>query len=343
MNLQEQTSPSEALGIHTVILERLDKDQLRLSWFPPAAVGKAAVYRSDSPGFREQEAHLVAVVTQAQQLTFADPKPGSRGYYFVTFEDDRTFAVAERILPLQGAFNFRDMGGYPSADGRSVKWGKLFRSADLSRLTEADLSYLTSLQLTWICDLRSDGELAISPSPPIGSALNEQLSFLAAANPEELMSGQTISMDMLAHMNRAMVANTALTADYFRRLLQRNGAPTLFHCAAGKDRTGFIASVLLQALGVNRDTILEDYALTNHFSERFKTSMVGSAQAEAHAAMLARLPVEVIEALVAARPEYLAASFEEMDARYGSFEGFWQHGLGLSEEELERLRDYYLE
>ncbi|MCR2807773.1 tyrosine-protein phosphatase [Paenibacillus soyae] len=343
MNVQEQAWGTEELGIQTVKLERLGGEQLRLSWHPPVTVGKATIYRSDSPYLIEEDAHLIAVVTQARELTFADPKPYVRGYFFVKFEDGRSVRVAERVVPLKGALNFRDMGGYRAGDGRSVKWGKLFRSADLSRLTEEDLAYLASLQLAWICDLRSDAELAVSPSPPIGSAVNEQLSFLASANPEEMMSAQSLTVDILAHMNRGMVGNTALTAEYFRRLLQREGAPTLFHCAAGKDRTGFIASVVLQALGVDRDTILEDYAMTNDFSERFRSAMIGSAQAEQHSAMLAKLPSEVIEALMAAKPAYLAASFEEIDARYGSFEGYWRQGLGLSAEELELLRGYYLE
>lgn len=341
MSIQEQVSPSQRQGIRKVMLERVDGEQLRLSWHPPLTVSKATIYRSDSANLVEETAHLIAVVTQAQELTFKDPKPSSRGYYFVIFEGGETIAVAERIIPLKGALNFRDLGGYRTADGRSVKWGKLYRSAGLSLLTEEDLAYLQTLELAWICDLRSDAELAVSPSPAIGEAANEQLSFLASANPEEMMSGRAITVDMLAHMNRGMVSNTALTAEYFRRLLQREGKPTLFHCAAGKDRTGFIASVVLQALGVDREDILEDYAITNQFSERFKEQM--SSQRDAHADMLGKLDPEVIQALMMAKPDYLAASFEEIDARYGDFEGYWITGLELSREELTRLRSLYLE
>lgn len=340
MNTEQQVKQA---AMTVVAMERLDGLALRISWNPPVDTDKAWIFRSDRPELDEGNAHLVAVVTQAQELTFQDPNPGVRGYYFVKFGELGVIPVAERVLPLLGGLNFRDMGGYEGADGRCVKWGRLYRSADLSRLTEADVAYLSQLDIAWICDLRTDAELVHSPSPRIGGERNEQLSFMSTANPYELMRLEEIDENMLALMNRQMVGNAALSAAFFGKLLELKGAPFLFHCAAGKDRTGFLASLILQALGVDREVILTDYALTNMFAERFRAGMLGGrSDRNPHAALMSKLRPEVVHAMSEARPAYLAASFEEIDARYGSFEGYWSKGLGLGSAELERLRSYYL-
>ncbi|MHA6482063.1 tyrosine-protein phosphatase [Paenibacillus sp. strain BS8-2] len=340
MNTEQQIKQS----VQTVVtMERLDGLALRLSWNPPVDTEKVWIFRSERPELDESQAHLVAVVTQAQELVFQDPNPGTRGYYFVKFGELGVVSVAERILPLLGALNFRDMGGYEGADGRHVKWGKLFRSADLSRLTDADIAYLTQLDITWICDLRTDAELLQSPSPRIGNERNEQLSFMSSANPDEMMKLEDIDENMLVHMNRHMVGNKELSASFFVKLLELEGAPFLFHCMAGKDRTGFLAGLILQALGVDREVILKDYVITNQFSERFQAGMLGGRiDQNPHAALMSKLKREVLLALSEARPAYLAASFEEIDARYGSFEEYWTKGLGLGADQLERLRSFYL-
>lgn len=340
MNTEQQVKQA---SLTVVSMERLDGLALRISWNPPVGTEKVWIFRSERPELDEGSAHLVAVVTQAQELTFQDPSPGVRGYYFVKFGELGIISVAERMLPLLGGLNFRDMGGYEGADGRCVKWGRLYRSADLSRLTEADIAYLAQLDIAWICDLRTDAELVLSPSPRIGGERNEQLSFMSTANPDEIMKLEEIDENMLALMNRQMVGNAALSAAFFGKLLELRGAPFLFHCAAGKDRTGFLASLILQALGVDREVILTDYALTNLFAERFRAGMLGGRSAQnPHAALMSKLRPEVVHAMSEARPAYLAASFEEIDARYGSFEGYWSKGLGLGVAELERLRSYYL-
>lgn len=337
MNLQQTEITAQSIELK---MERIGQNQIHISWHPPVKLEKVAIYRSAAPAFNESESHLIAIVTQGSQWTFQDPQPNARGYYYVKFSESIIIAVADRVLPLEGALNFRDMGGYVTEDGRRVKWGSLFRSADLSRLSQSDLPYLRELGIQWICDLRTAAEVALSPSPQIGSERNENLSFMPTANPDLMAAMTDITVSMLVDMNRHMVSNTAITASILQKLIEGGGAPALFHCAAGKDRTGFVSAVILQAVGVPRSTVLNDYALTNMFADRFKEQMQGASQA--HAPMISRLSPEVAQALMEARPAYLQASFDEIDARYGGFEPYWEQGLGLTPADREKLQSMYL-
>lgn len=322
-------------------LERAENGELRLSWLKEEKNHPVEIYWSPRPKFEEQEATLIAAFAGPTAYGFSDPQPEGRSYYHIRLGEEMLPPVAERIVPLRSVMNFRDLGGYPAADGRRVQWGKLYRSADLSRMTEPDLRYARSLGIAWICDLRTPDEARRYPSPRIGSEVNELLSFMAAADPEELAataSGMTVNM--LADMNRRMVGHTETAVRFLRRLLEQQGASILFHCAAGKDRTGFIGGLILQALGVDRKHILSDYALTNRYAERLKGGLDGGDPVWAKT--MERLPEEVRAALLEARPSYLQAAFDEMDRKYGNFETYWTSGLGLTGEELRQLRDHYL-
>ncbi|MGG6310163.1 tyrosine-protein phosphatase [Paenibacillus macerans] len=327
-----------------VRLERTEAGELRLLWLQKEADLPVQIYWSPRPQFAEQEARLIAETLGASAHAFADPQPEGRSYYHIRLGDELLPTVAERIVPLERVPNFRDMGGYAAADGHRVQWGKLYRSAELARMTEQDIEYARSLGIVWICDLRTPGEVRRYPSPRIGGELNENLSFMASADPGEMtaagMAGMTL--DMLADANRMMAGNTELAARFLRRLLDQQGAPILFHCAAGKDRTGFVGSLILQALGVDREDILSDYALTNRFAERLKGE-VGDGGDPAWAEAMKGLPEEVRSGMLEARPSYLQAAFDEIDRKYGDFEAYWTSGLGLGLEELRRLRGYYLE
>lgn len=327
-----------------VRLERTEAGELRLTWLEEEANLPVQIYWSPQPQFAEREATLIAEIAGPSAVGFPDPQPEGRSYYHIRLGDELLPPVAERIVPLQRVPNFRDMGGYAAAEGRRVQWGKLYRSAELARMTEWDRQYARSLGIVWICDLRTPGEVRRYPSPRIGGELNENLSFMASADPGEMasVSSDGMTINMLADANRMMVGNTELAALFLRRLLDQEGAPVLFHCAAGKDRTGFVGSLILQALGVDRQDILSDYALTNRFAERLNGE-AGGGGAPAWAEAMKHLPEEVRSALIEARPAYLQAAFDEIDRKYGGFETYWTIGLGLSLEELRRLRDFYLQ
>ena len=174
--------------------------------------------------------------------------------------------------PLEGATNFRDLGGYRTGDGRTVKWGMLFRSNGLYALTDGDLDYLTRRKFRLVCDFRSAEEQTTAPSRLPADDPPEMLSL--SVRPEAgdrlrvlAMSGGTRVADIVAAYEAVYRAyardHHGQFGAFLARLADAESYPAVFHCMAGKDRTGFAAAMILAALGVSSEVIFEDYLLTN--------------------------------------------------------------------------------
>lgn len=248
-----------------------------------------------------------------------------------------------RALALQGASNFRDLGGYPAAGGKRVKWGHLYRSADISKLTDADLLALQSRHVALVCDLRGPQEVAQAPDRlPAGARGLALPAGSEKIDPRLLMGGgKNINRDSLM---RAVYTNTSFfRAKYkpmFDELLALPGNEALlFHCSAGKDRTGIGAALVLAALGVDRATILKDYAATDTY---WQAGREQSLQRMAQAGMSAEA-INAVRPLLAANPAYLAGTFAALDQQYGSVEKYLASELGLTPKKLSALRAKYLQ
>ena len=172
----------------------------------------------------------------------------------------------ERRIPLEGCVNFRDLGGYPTTDGRVVKWRCLFRSDSPNSLTEADVQTVTgTLGIVAVVDLRSNGGvvddgrglLALSGIGYHQFPLLERRGFLPPTSGEEVEK-------RLTDMYQWILFNAGtLIAQAFTTLAQPVNQPALFHCSAGKDRTGVLSATILEVLGVSREDIVDDYLMTN--------------------------------------------------------------------------------
>ncbi len=182
--------------------------------------------------------------------------------------------TAERRLPLDGADNFRDLGGCRTADERFVRWGVLFRSNDLADFTDADLDYLSEVDIRLQCDLRSDIEREKMPNRVLLTPVPEILEYpipQAGMNPSEIQeairTGTMAELDirqiMLSTYRSFPIEHRDLWARIFSRLQDPNSLPFLVHCTAGKDRTGFISALVL--LGVPEQTVYEDYLAANRY------------------------------------------------------------------------------
>lgn len=230
-------------------------------------------------------------------------------------------------MTLIGCSNFREVG--------ALGQGRLFRSDHLGALTAADADQISSLGIRRVLDFRGVNERAAAEcglrqvtvlSLPIEPTIAQVLSQLIAAG-HQLTTGEAVS-----HMQdtyRGFVShNTHRFAEFFQHLLESN-EPTVFHCVAGKDRTGLAAALVLRSLGVSEEDVMRDYLLTNERLKMPDFSRHG-------------VGPEVASVLWRVRPEYLHAAFAAVDEDYGSLEGYFREGLGLGPRERERLRMLYL-
>lgn len=255
---------------------------------------------------------------------------------------------AWRRLPVAGAPNFRDLGGYRTADGRSVAWGRLYRSDALGDLDRGDVAYLERLGLARVVDFRSADERERDPDRlPAGVRAEWRPIMGEGLDPRELgerlTSGEVDAAqaeDFLVEANRAFVAEFGeVYGPFLRELAEPENLPTLFHCTAGKDRAGYAAALVLLAVGVPREMVMEDYLLTNDYSEAKTRSLLRLIRWVS----LLRVDPEDVRPLFEARPGYLEAAFAAIDTEYGSTKAYLRDGLGVDDALRERLRASLLE
>lgn len=232
-----------------------------------------------------------------------------------------------RLLRLEGAYNVRDMGGYSLGKGRRFVRGKIFRAGDLDALTENDLAELANMGLRTVVDFRADRERERCPDKLPHSVRN---AYAVPIQPGALSSLQNLPPDadpvsMMRALYRALVREAREEyREFFRILSGDASAPLLFHCSAGKDRTGLGAALLLTALGAERDLVYHDYLLSaEYLKEKYGSFLADPAQAD----------------LFTVRPEYLEAAFEAMDEEYGGVDGF----LDRLDVDRDRLAALYTE
>ena len=173
----------------------------------------------------------------------------------------------ERRITLKGCVNFRDLGGYSTTDGRTVKWRRLFRSDSPSSLTEADVQTITgSLGVVSVVDLRSNAGATSNDSRGLLAASGigyHQFPFLEARGILPPTSGEEVDKRLTEMYQWILMNSGSLVAQAFAALAQPVNLPALFHCSAGKDRTGVLAATILDVLGVGREEIVKDFLATN--------------------------------------------------------------------------------
>ena len=260
----------------------------------------------------------------------------------------------ERTLGLVGAPNARDLGGLPTADGRRVRSGVLYRASALGRLADQDVAALGRLRLSCVVDLRDSSEIRVAPADRLPTEPGPAVRHIPLFDPRHPVFTY-LSAVLLGHRGAgyeglreqgtpaAMLqvyrwfvadpgAREAIAATV-RVILAAAGAPVLFHCSAGKDRTGWLSAVLLETVGVPRDVVVEDYLSTNDYARAGTAAIMNAMRSRGK-------PVDPAELLpvLEAREEYLAAAYAEVAERFGDMVGYVRNGLGLTDEEIDTLR-----
>lgn len=249
---------------------------------------------------------------------------------------------------LEGGGNFRDLGGYRAEDGRLVRWGMLFRSGSLAHLTAADRELLASLGIRTVCDLRTTTERASEPTswkPETVRTLSWDYELDAGALMGTFRVGTPTPERLRAAVVEFYLNAPEEFADRLRSifgLLEAQEVPLIMHCAAGKDRTGVAAAIVLRALGVAPQTVIEDYALSEGSIDPRLLRGEGRPRHDSWQ-FLSSLSPELRAPLVAAEPAYLKSMLDALDRKYGSLDGYLVSRLGLTKAGLGHIRDRYLE
>jgi len=234
--------------------------------------------------------------------------------------------VPSRTLDFEGCVNFRDLGGYRTADGRSVAWRTLFRADGLNKLTAADRAQLVDLGMTTVIDLRTLDEAAQRGSFPVDQV---SVRYVGLPLTDVLPATETLpdwkEAAYVATRYGAMVTEGGPVLTEAIDVLSSGGAlPAVVHCSAGKDRTGVLSALLLAFLGVPDETIIEDYALSasamERLLERLKAEYPEAAdQVERYAPAILHVVPETMEQFLAAlRLEY--GSYDELAVSLGVVE-----------------------
>jgi len=344
--LRAAATPGARTGVTEASVERTANGFV-VSWETGVGRRVRAILWGTNPEQIDQT--LVASVPKDQtSVTVADPSPGKRPYFALVTDDGRRTVVAERRIALAGDANFRDLGGYETTDGRRVRWGQIYRSGALDKLTDADLAIVQSLGVKLVCDLRSPSEAQAAPDKVIPGVETVSIPmFDRSVDPQairEAVLGGDVSVlgtpgSMLVAGNRKFVTDfTDEFAQVMDRLMDRDYRPTTVHCSGGKDRAGLLSAIVLLTLGVPQETVMEDYLLSNTYRAAENAQTLTRLQA-----LLDPNGIEVIKSLIEVRPEYLQAALDEMKEEYGSLDAYLRKGLGITTAERKRFQQQMLE
>jgi protein-tyrosine phosphatase len=283
----------------------------------------------------------------ARRVRLSGLEHGSRHYFRVRDQHGTEVLAAERKLGMQGTPNFRDFGGYATTDDRRVKWGFLYRSGQLSSLSDQDLDLLASLNLDLVCDFRRQEEQEGDPSRlPLRNAPRiASLPIIPGSNSrffeqaDGQMADRQAMFDFMLEINRDFAeAQTATYARMFREILSVDDARFLVHCAAGKDRTGFAAAIILLALGVSRDVVMRDYMLTGQF---FHPQREIARLREKY--QMQQMDSDSILPMLEVHEDYLARALLAIEQSYPSVGVYLAEALGVGAAEVAELRSRYLD
>ena len=249
-----------------------------------------------------------------------------------------------RKIVLDGTSNTRELGGYKTEDGRSLKWGVLYRSDKLSELTDADQEYLLQLGIKRVIDFRSSEEKQNEPDqlPSTLKYIEMPIEADGAIRPkvEAILKGD-LNEDVgaiLVETNREFISDFSGVYKGFIESLIENQEPTLFHCTAGKDRAGFAAALVLLAVGVPEKIVIEDYMKTNKYTEETIQDYINKINLYS----LGSVDAEILRPLLGVEERFIRAALDEIKQKYGSVENFIRDELKIRDESIIELKNFLL-
>lgn len=273
------------------------------------------------------------ILSGSGEGNFLLPVDLSNRSYFKLVSGLEEVVLAERLLPMEGAFNFRDLGGILMKDGRRVQWGKLFRADELTNLTASDIKYLEGISIKSVIDFRAENEIKRAPDklPPTAEYTYPLTIAPGAMSPDRghTDEGKASFAAQMRQMNESYVTDPACIRAYrimFAIIQNSLSAPLVFHCSAGKDRTGMAAALILFALGASEESVMADYMLSKfNIADKYKLFVEKYPRTE---------PIFTV------KRSYLMSGIEKMKQEYGSVMNFLTKVLKV---DVVKMRQLYLE
>jgi len=257
--------------------------------------------------------------------------------------------MQDRIKPLKGVLNFRDFGGYDAIDGGKVVTNRLFRTASFAEATAEDMDWLSGLGTKFVVDLRRSEERADAPNLWPGENLRvvtndegykELPAHIGLLQQADLTADSMRTYMQTAYMHYPYEPRYVALFKAWLHGLAEEGGPAIVHCAAGKDRTGVACFLVLTALGVDRDTIVADYELTNVAIDLDKR--LPEVRARIASRMGKDISDEAIRPMLGVHIDYLRAAIDAMESRHGDVPSYMKAVLGVDEKMVSMLRDHFI-
>jgi len=339
-----------AHALDSAVAERAAPGEIALRW---QASHPVDVYVSTKPDATPAKATLL-VRGDRDGAYQAHWTKAERPYFILRDESDGAMVrVAERLITLERSSNFRDLGGYPAADGKHLRWGMIYRTAAMPMLTPGDYAYVRGLDIRSIIDLRSVEERQLAPD---GMPAQSGALYLAHDYPADTIFSRTGAPQAAGAPNPVLglyrtwlISLAPQYRDIFRQLLKDDGAVS-YHCSAGQDRTGVATALVLSALGVPRDVIMADYQLStanrrpdNEIPKIEPGQYPGNVVADFYRRAQAAGPMKARPLYTPAGEAFLLETFDEIDKRWGSVDAYLDQVLGIDAAKIARLRALYLE
>jgi protein-tyrosine phosphatase len=317
-----------------------------LVWSVPS---KSASLFAGAHADRRSTRKFVGRVVAAQSFVLPTSDLDSPLYYRIQLsggsDNGKSLFVGRRFLPMEGAVNFRDLGGYRTGGGKHIKWGKAFRSDGLAKLTDHDLNYLTTkVGLHLVCDLRGESETTPQPDhlPKDGSIrrvnfpIGVDMKVIQAALQNPVPAQDDDAAAAKDYIDLAEERAATVLGPLLKQYADPENYPIVTHCAAGKDRTGVATAILLSLLGVPRETVIGEYTLTNLVIERML-------EAENKDLVAQGQKPEVMSPMWLAKKEWIEATLKHIDEKYGSVDNYVITACKLDRATIEKIRANLLE
>ncbi|MBC1499471.1 tyrosine-protein phosphatase [Listeria weihenstephanensis] len=319
-------------------------NQLALTWSVGDIPMGSTIFESRSLQPEASKKQLLVMDGETRLVLVTEDLPV---FFTIQKPDGTSQVIGERIIPLEGCFNFRDMGGYTNEAGKTVKWGQLYRSSLLTNLTPKDQDALEAMGIKWICDLRSTSEIAAKPSPELANIKNRHIPIGTAKNESnetqkiDIPDDHRVYEPLMGESYRVFVQSINGFREIFDYIIEKKELPFLFHCTAGKDRTGVLGALLLKLLDIPEKTILADYELTNQYADNILGEMQGLV--DVFSGGDKEIELENFRPMAEAKPAYLEIAFDEMRKKYGSVDAYLEKGIGITADKKAIFQSMMLE